>query len=58
MKFYMASLNTKAPRDPFYDEKKTLVMEPLNEGLGLCEAWNVDVERNSRQEKVTYLVKS
>lgn len=54
----MASLNTKAPRDPFYDEKKTLVMEPLNEGLGLCEAWNVDVERNSRQEKVTYLVKS
>ncbi|CAN7942344.1 unnamed protein product [Ixodes pacificus] len=51
MNFHDAALDMKALRDHFHDERETLVSEPLDEGLGLCEAWNVDVERRSRRKK-------
>lgn len=51
MNFHDAALDMKALRDHFHDERETLVGESLDEGLGLCEAWDVDLERRSRRKK-------
>lgn len=51
MNFHDAALDMKALRDHFHDERETLVGECLDEGLGLCEAWDVDLERRSRRKK-------
>lgn len=51
MNFHDAALDMKALRDHFHDERETLVGESLDEELGLCEAWDVDLERRSRRKK-------
>ncbi|KAL1447902.1 hypothetical protein MTO96_044187 [Rhipicephalus appendiculatus] len=51
MNFHDAALDMKALRDHFHEERETLVSESLDEGLRLCEAYDVDVERRSRRKK-------
>ena len=42
MNFHDAALDLKALRDHFDDER---------EGLGLCQEWNINVERHQRRKK-------
>lgn len=51
MNFHDAALDLKVLRDHFDDEREVLVSESLEEGLGLCQEWNVKVERRQRRKK-------
>ncbi|XP_013793818.1 uncharacterized protein LOC106477840 [Limulus polyphemus] len=51
MNFHDAALDLKAIRDNFDDERKVLVSESLEEELGLCQEWNIKVERRQRRKK-------
>uniref|UniRef100_UPI00358F7EF6 zinc finger MYM-type protein 1-like n=1 Tax=Myxine glutinosa TaxID=7769 RepID=UPI00358F7EF6 len=51
MNFHDAALDLKALRDHFDDEREVLVSESLEEGLGLCQEWNIEVERRQRRKK-------
>ena len=51
MDFHDAALNLKAVRDNIEDEREVLVNESIAEGLGLCQEWNVEVERRQRRKK-------
>lgn len=51
MNFHDAALDLKALRDHFYDEREVLVSESLEEGVGLCQEWNIEVERRQRRKK-------
>ncbi|XP_072115804.1 uncharacterized protein [Mobula birostris] len=51
MNFHDAALDLKAPRDHFYDEREVLVSESLEEGVGLCQEWNIEVERRRRRKE-------
>lgn len=51
MNFHEVALDTKALREYFLDERETLVSEALDEGLGRCEEWDIDVEKRSRRKK-------
>ncbi|XP_072129186.1 zinc finger MYM-type protein 1-like [Mobula birostris] len=51
MNFHDAALDLKALRDHFYDEGEVLVCESLEEGVGLCQEWNIEVQRRQRQKK-------
>ena len=46
MNFHDTALDLKTLRDHFDDEREVLVSESLEEGLGLCQEWNIEVERN------------
>ncbi|XP_053108997.1 uncharacterized protein LOC128326342 [Hemicordylus capensis] len=49
--FHDAALELKALRDHFDDEREVLVSKSLEEGLGLCQEWNIAVERYQIQKK-------
>ena len=51
MNFHDAALDLKAPRDHVDDEREVLVSESLEEGLGLSQEWNIEVERRQRRKK-------
>ncbi len=51
MNFHDAALDLKALRDNFDDEREVLVSESLEEGLRLCQEWNIEVERRERRKK-------
>ena len=50
MNFHDAALDLKALRDHFDDERVVLVSGSLEEGLGLCQKWNIEVERRRRRK--------
>ncbi|XP_013789878.1 uncharacterized protein LOC106473743 [Limulus polyphemus] len=49
MNFHDAALDLKALQDHLDDEREVLVSESLEEGLGLCQEWNIEVERRQRR---------
>ncbi|XP_040262207.1 52 kDa repressor of the inhibitor of the protein kinase-like [Bufo bufo] len=51
MNFHDAALDLKALRDHFDDDREVLVSESLEEGLSLCQDWNIEVERRRRRKK-------
>ncbi|XP_013778831.1 uncharacterized protein LOC106463354 [Limulus polyphemus] len=51
MNFHEGALDWKTLRDHFDDEREVLVSESLKEGLGLCQEWNIEVERHQRRKK-------
>ncbi|KMQ89321.1 52 kda repressor of the inhibitor of the protein kinase-like protein [Lasius niger] len=51
MNFHAAALDLKDLRDHFDDKREVLVNASLEEGLDLCQEWNVKVERRQRQKK-------
>ena len=50
MNFHHAALDLKALRDHFDDEREVLVNESLEEGLSLCQEWNIEVEIRRRRK--------
>ncbi|XP_022237284.1 uncharacterized protein LOC106478051 [Limulus polyphemus] len=49
MNFHNVALDLKALRNHFDDEREVLVSESLEEGLGLCQEWNIEIERRQRR---------
>ena len=55
MNFHNAALDLKALRDHFDDEREVLVSESLEEGLGLCQEWNIEL-KDVRDESNEWLM--
>ncbi|KAJ8023965.1 hypothetical protein HOLleu_36555 [Holothuria leucospilota] len=51
MNFHDAVMDLKALRDHFNGEWEVLISESVEEGLNLCQEWEVEVERRRRRKK-------
>lgn len=51
MNFHDAAEDLKALRDYFHEDREVIVGESLEEGLLLCQEWNIRVERRPRPKK-------
>jgi hypothetical protein len=51
MNFHDAAKDIKALREHFIDERESIISESLDQGIALCQEWNVEVERRQRRKK-------
>lgn len=53
MNFLNAALDLKALQDHFDDERKVLVSDSLEEGIGHSQEWNIQVEKCQKQKQTS-----